>query len=174
LSYQVQLLSPEPCISDESLDLGGLEDGLFTLALGDGSPHDKLPDIDVSAGAVEFSNLGGSLGTESPGDLNIGEAWDVLLALLHDDEVNDDDVGSDDATADSLSFKLASLAGPEAGVDLAQQEAGPALNDHTLHHSESLLIVAARNFKDVALELVTEDASIHLSSHPLVKEGCAL
>ncbi len=171
--YQVKLLPPKPDISNESLDLGGLVHSLFTLTLGDGSPHDKLPDIDVWASTIKFPNLLSSLGAESPGKLNISQSWDVLLSLLHDDKVNDDDIWADDATTDSLSFKLTLPARAEARVDLAEKKTGSALNDDTLHHGEALLIVATSNFKDVPLEFITKDASVHLCAHALVEERCA-
>lgn len=53
------------------------------------------------------------------------------------------------------------------------QDAGSAVDQDTLLHLETLLVVAASNSEDVALELFTHDFSVDLLTHSSVVEGTA-
>jgi len=76
--------------SDKSLDLGSLCVGLSTLLLRlDLSSNNEFSDIILLAQTKEFSDLGGSLWTKSLWVDNIGQAWDILLALLDDRQSKD-------------------------------------------------------------------------------------
>ena len=57
---------------------------------------------------------GTDLGAETLGERLGGEALDVLLALLDDDEGEDGDVVSDDAASDRLALALTGAAGAVA------------------------------------------------------------
>ena len=99
---------------------------------------------------------GTDLGAEPLGESLGGQALDVLLALLDDDEREDGDVVSDDATADRLALALTGTAGAVARVAVREQQAHTVGEEDTLLHGEALLVVAAGDAEDVALPLVTD------------------
>lgn len=68
---------------DEALNLGSLGVGLLALALGLDLPtNDVFPDIVLLGEAEELANLGGTLGAQALGVNDIGQAGNILLALL--------------------------------------------------------------------------------------------
>jgi len=82
-------LSLKSLRGDESLDprclgLGDLGSGLAFLRL-DLSSNDVLSDIVLLAQVEELSDLAGSLGAQSSGDVLIGKPFDFLISLLDDD-----------------------------------------------------------------------------------------
>ena len=91
-------LSADALLRHESLDLGGLVVGLVAsldLSVDHISSHIVvLLEVEVGADVV------GSLLGESVGLGVVGEAGDVLLALLDHGEGNDSEVGSADASTD--------------------------------------------------------------------------
>ena len=124
---------------DESLDLGGLGIGLCTLLLGsDFATDDELavmilvlyqkrsniyiPDIILLGETEEAADLGGTLGTEALGLNGVGEAGDILLALLDNSEGKNSQVLGDDATTDGLALALTSAARSVAGVAFGEEE----------------------------------------------------
>lgn len=108
----VEDLSSDSLLGDESLDLGGLVEGLVSsLEL---SSHDVLSDIVLLSQHEGLSDPVGSLWSESSWPDAVGESLDVLLALDQDLEGNDGKVGSADATSDGLSL---SLSGPPGSVE---------------------------------------------------------
>ena len=98
------------------------------------------------------------LGAEPLGESLGGQALDVLLALLDDDEREDGNVVADDATADRLALALTGTAGAVARVAVREQQAHTVGEEDTLLHGETLLVVAAGDAEDVALPLVTDAA----------------
>lgn len=72
--------------------------------------------IVILAEAEEAANLGGALGTEALGVDDVGQAGDLVVALLGDGEGEDSEVHANDATADGLSLALAGAAGSVARV----------------------------------------------------------
>ncbi len=101
----------------------------------------------------------------------IGQAGDVLLALLDDREGEDGEVGTDDAAADRLALALAAAAGAVARVAVGEEEADTVGGNDTLLHRETLLVVATGDAEDVALPLIAERVAGDLSAH-LVKSAC--
>ena len=98
------LLSPESLLGDQSLDLGGLVEGLVSLL--DLPPHNVLPHIVLLSQAEELSNVRHSLGSESVGLLGVGDSGDVGLSLLEDGELDDSEIGSNNAASAGLSLPL--------------------------------------------------------------------
>lgn len=98
----------------------------------------------------------------------IGEAGDVLLALLDDGEGNDGEIGTDDAAADRLAPALTGAAGAVARVALGEEEADTVGDNNTLLHRETLLVVATGDAEDITLPLIAERVAGNLSAH-LVK-----
>lgn len=119
------------------------------------------------AEAKEAADLGGTLGSEALGLDGIGEAGDVLLALLDDGEGKDRQVGANDAAADRLALALASATGAVAGVAVGEEEADTGRGDDTLLHGETLLVVAARDADDIALPLIAKGLGRNLGAHLL-------
>lgn len=79
------------------------------------------------------------------------------LTLLDDDQVEHAEILGHDASPDRLSPALSpSAAVPtEAGVARSHEEADAARHQHSLLHGEALLVVAAGDFEDVALKLIS-------------------
>ena len=124
--------------------------------------------IVILAEAEEAADLGSTLGAEALGVDGIGQAGDVLLALLDDGESEDREIGADDAAADGLALALTGAAGAVAGVAVGEEKADTVGGNDTLLHRETLLVVATSDADDVALPLITERVSGDLSAH-LVK-----
>lgn len=121
--------------------------------------------IVILAEAEEAADLGGALGAEALGVDGIGQAGDILLALLDDGESKDGEIGSDDAATDRLALALAGAAGAVAGVAVGEEEADTVGGNDTLLHRETLLVVTAGDAEDVALPLIAERVAGDLSAH---------
>jgi hypothetical protein len=52
-----------------------------------------------------------------------------------------------------------------------KQEANTSLNEDTLHHGETLLVISTCDSEDVAFEFITQSVSSHLLGHALVIEN---
>jgi len=117
------------------------------------------------AEAEEAADLGGTLGTEAFGLDGIGEAGDILLALLDDREGKDRQVGANDAAADRLALALAGATGAVAGVAVGEEEADTGGGDNTLLHWETLLVVAASDADDITLPLIAKGLGRNLGAH---------
>ena len=105
------------------------------------------------------------LGTQALRVDDVGQAGNVGLALLDDAEGQDGQVHGDDAATDRLSLALAGAAGAVAGVAVGEQEADTAGVHDTLLHGETLLVVAAGDAEDVALELVADGVTSNFGAH---------
>ena len=95
----------------------------------------------------------------------VGEAGDVLLALLDDGEGKDGEIAADDAAADGLALALTGAAGAVAGVTVGEEKADTVGGNNTLLHRETLLVVATGDADDVALPLISEGVGGDLSAH---------
>lgn len=105
---------------------------------------------------------------------NVGEAGDVGVALLDDAQGKDRQVHADDAAADRLPLALAGATGAVAGVAVSEEEADTGWVHDTLLHREALLVVAAGDPEDVALELVADAVARNLVSHAALHEDAEL
>ena len=78
------------------------------------------------------------------------------ITLLDNGKIQDRQVWGDDASPDSLPAPLTPPAPvpSEAGIAWGHQQVHTILCEHTLLHWESLLILAAHDFEDIALELL--------------------
>jgi hypothetical protein len=72
--------------------------------------------IVILAEAEEAADLGSTLGTEALGVDDVGQARDLVVALLDNGESKDSEVHADDATTDGLSLAFTGAAGSVAGV----------------------------------------------------------
>ena len=102
-------LLAETSLSDESLDLGGLVEGL--VASLDLASDNILSHIVLLVKSEGLSDVVSSLGAAHVGLVGVGAASDFLLTLLDDLEEDGANIGSDDAASDTASFALASSSG---------------------------------------------------------------
>lgn len=105
---------------------------------------------------------------------NVGEAGDVSIALLDNAQSKDGEVHADDASADRLPLTLAGATGAVAGVAISEEESDTGWVHDTLLHREALLVVAAGDPEDVALELVADAVARNLMSHAALHEDAEL
>lgn len=140
----------------QALDLGALDGGLTVLL------HLLTIDLHVMAnivilGQVEhLPDLRCTLRTALARLLLISETGEIVLALLHDDQVEHREVGGDDATADGFTATLtvAAAIAAEARVTRGHKHAHATSGQHTLLHGETLLVLATLDLEDIALELL--------------------
>jgi len=128
----------------------------FLLLAGDLPSDNKLAHIVLLLEVEESADLGRTLGAETFGEDGVGEAGDLLLALLDDDEGEDGDVGADDAPADRLALALTCAARAVARVTVGEQESHTVREKDALLHRETLLIVSTCDAEDVTLEFVAD------------------
>jgi hypothetical protein len=160
---------------DKTLDLGSLGIRLLALALRlDLATDDELADIIFLAETKEAADLGGTLGTQSLRVNGVGDAGDVVVALLDDAESKDREIHSDDAATDTLPLALSGTAGTVARMALGQEEGDTSRMHNTLLHGEALLVVATGNLEDVALELVADGVAWDFLTHAAVHEDTEL
>lgn len=110
--------------------------------------------IILLAETKEAADLGGTLGTQSLGVYGVRETRQVPLALLDDAESEHGKVHANDASAHTLPLALAGATGSVAGVAFGEEQSDTGRVHDTLLHRETLLVVAAGDSEDVALELV--------------------
>jgi len=157
--------------SDEALDLGRLRLGLLLTFLQLQRPsNDVLSDVVVLVEVEQLADLARSLGSEATRDGGVGQAWNLSLALLHDDEVENGQVGVDDASSDASAVTLSRASGPVARVLGAEKKADAPVGQHSLHHGETLFVVSTTDAEHVALPLVAERISWDFLRHLLVEE----
>lgn len=81
-----------------------------------------LPDIVLLGQTEESSDLCSTLGTQSLGVDNVGQAGDVALALLDDGEGKDGKIVGNNRATDGLALALTSAARSVAGVAVGKEE----------------------------------------------------
>jgi len=157
---------------DQTLDLGSLGVRLLSLGLGcDLTTDDKLANVVLLGQSVKFANLGGTLGSQSFRLCDVGDAGDVALALLDDDDGEDGEVHADNATTNRLSLAFSSSARAVAGVAFRQEETNTGWVHDSLLHWETLLVVSSSDLENVAFELITDAISWNLLAHTLFHEN---
>jgi hypothetical protein len=105
---------------------------------------------------------------------DVGQAGDVALTLLDDNEGKDSQIGTDDATTDGLSLALSGATGAVARVALGEKKLDTGGQQHSLLHRETLLVVTTGDLEDVALKLVADGVTGNLLAHALVQEDADL
>jgi len=165
----VNSLSSESGISDQSLDLGGLgSDGLAFLF--DLSSDDESSNVVVLGQSEKLSDLGGSLGAESLGQLVVSQTFNIGFTLLDDGDGNDGKIGTDDAASDGLSLSFTLSSGSVARLASTHKESNSTLDEDTLFHGETVLIVTTGNFEDVSLEFITKSVTVDFLAHSFTVE----
>jgi len=160
---------------NQSLNLGSFGVRLLALTLWlDFTTDDKLADIVFLGEAKELADLGCALGTKTLGVDDVSEAGDIGVALLDDREGEDGEVHCDDAATDGFALALTGAAGSVAGVAIGEEKSNSSGMHDTLLHRETLLVVAAGDLEDVALELVANRVARNLCAHSLLHEDTQL
>lgn len=163
-------LSAETFLSDEALDFGGFEESLisaFDLTTDNVFAHIILLLVESEG----LDNVVATLHAESVGAFNISDTFNFFVALLHDSQEESSDIGTDNAATAGLAGAFTSTHGLVAGTTFLVKDAGSAVDQDTLLHLETLLVVTASNFEDVALELFTHDLTVNFLTHSPVVEG---
>lgn len=102
-------LSADSLLRNNSLDLGGLVEGLVTSL--DLSSDDISADIVLLVKSESGDDVVSSLGSSHVRLVDVGKAIDFLLALLDDLEEDSANIGSNNATSDGTSLALTSSSG---------------------------------------------------------------
>ena len=166
----------EGAAGDKTLNLGSADVGLLGVLLVVAlAGNNELTDIVVLSKVVELADLAGTLGADTTGDDVVGEAVDVLLALLDDGKVEDAEVTSDDAATDgaSLALTVMSATTETDGVGL-EEKTDTVVAEDTLLHGETVLVVPASDAEDVPGELLTEGGGVNLLGDSHVVEDAEL
>ena len=132
--------------------------------------HDVLAHVVLLLEGEHLADLGGALGSEAAGRGAVGEALDVLLALLHDDEVHDGEVVVHDAPAHALALPHPVAALTVARHAVLHEDAHALVLHHTLHHRETLLVGPPGDLEDVPGVLVSEQVTLELRGDLLVEQ----
>ena len=122
--------------------------------------------------AKELADLGSALGTETLWVDDIGDTGDVIVALLDDGEREDGKIHCDDAATDGFALALTGAAGSVAGVSIGKEKSDTSGMHDSLLHGETLLVVAASDLEDVALELIANAVARNLCAHSVIISCC--
>jgi len=167
----IDSLSSESDIGDESLDFGGLPVGLSVLFNLSAVEENESSWIIFLLKIEQFSNSGGSLGSESSWFLVIGQTCNWLFASLDDGEGKNREIRTDNASSDGLSLSFTSSSGSIAAVSLTHENSGSSLDKNTLLHGETVLVVSTGDLEDISLVFIAKVISWHFGSHSLTEEG---
>lgn len=120
--------------------------------------------------AEELADLGSTLGSKALGMGDVGQASDVVVTLLDDNEGENREVHTDDAATDGLALALTGAAGAVAAVSLGEEKLNTGGVHNTLLHRETLLVVSSGDLEDVAGEFGADAVTRDLLAHALVHE----
>ena len=162
------LLVAQHAVSDQTLDLGSLI-ALVAVVL-EGAAHHEVTHVVLLGQTEQLADVASSLGSKAAGLGGglVGESGDLLLALLHDHEVQHADISTHNASSHGLSLSLTLhmnfgmqnnrrdrlsnqkastyiTASSIAGASVGEQQAHTVVAQDTLLHGESLLIVSSSN-----------------------------
>lgn len=149
----VRILSRNGRLGDLRL---GVRLRILLLGALDLPANNVLPDVVLLGEVEELADLSRTLGAKALGEDGVGQAGDLVVALLDDYEGEDGNIGTDDAATDGLALALTGAAGAVARVAVGEEEADTVGHEDTLLHRETLLVVTAGDTEDVALPLVAE------------------
>ena len=80
----------------------------------------------------ELANLARSLGAETFGVSDVGEAGDIGITLLDDNDGKDGEIRTDNTAADRLAFALSGTAWAVAGVAFGEEKTDTGGMQNTL------------------------------------------
>ena len=151
----VRTLMAKTKMSHQTLDLRSLV-SLVSVVL-ELTTHHELADIVLRRQTEQLADLRSPLRTQTTRLCRgfVSQTGDVLLALLHDHQVQHADVRTNDAPTHRLSLTLALLitraththitTSSVARHTIRQQKTHTVVAKNTLHHRETLLVVSSSN-----------------------------
>ena len=194
LLSQARALVAQGAVRHQTLDLRGLV-SLVTVVLELAANH-ELSHVVLLRQTEQLADVARSLRAQAARSRRslVRQSGDLLLALLHDHQVQHADVRTHDAATHRLSLALALALKIKhqhyvttrsvARHAVRQQQAHTVVAQHTLLHRETLLVVSSSDAshsqphaqtlpEDVALELVAEAVALHFLGDSLVHERTA-
>jgi len=144
------VLAAEALLRDHTLDLGALVDGLVTTL--------DLT-LDNIAGAIillavkseGLDDVATALGAETVGAVDVGDTFDFLLTLLDDAEEDSGQVRADNAATHGLALAVTITAGFITRTTGLEENARAVVEQDTLLHLETLLVVTTSDSENVTL-----------------------
>jgi hypothetical protein len=156
---------------NEALNLRSLVTLLLSLLWWEWALNNVLSDVILLGQIEQFSDMGGSLGSQTTGNADVGQSSDFLLSLLHHGERQSTQVSVDDAPTNRFSLSLTTTAWTVARVSLGEQKTNSNICENTLLHWKSLLIVSTGNPEYITLPVISQTISLYFSSHTfLIKD----
>ena len=145
-------------VGDKTLDLGRLGVSLNLTA------DHVLAHVVLLRQVEQLADVHGTLGPKTAGHLLVGHSLELVLALLHNDQVEHGDVASHDASTHGLPVALSRASTPRLVADLTtgQEQLDTAVGEDSLLHGESLLVRSSGDTEDVSLVLVSEEGALEL------------
>ena len=195
LLRQARALVAQGAVGHQALDAGSLV-SLVAVVLELAADH-ELAHVVLLRQTEQLADVVLSLRAQAAGSRRslVRQSGDLLLALLHDHQVQHADVRTHDAPAHRLSLALALALKIKrqhyvttrsvARHAVRQQQAHTVVAQHTLLHRETLLVVSSSDAshsqpraqtlpEDVALELVAEAVTLHFLGDSLVHKDTAI
>ena len=145
LLRQTSTLVAQSTVGHQTLDLGSLV-VLVSVVL-EHTAHHELAHVVLLRQTEQLADVACSLRTQTTGLRGrlVRQTRNLLLALLHDHQVQHANVRTHDAAAHRLSLSLSSAASAVARTAVRQQKAHTVIAQNTLLHGEALLVVSSRN-----------------------------
>lgn len=162
--------STESLFSDHTLDFGSLVEGLVSL-LNFTVDNVSLDIIEFLVKVEVLDDSVSSLLSKSVGEFNIGESSNFLISLGNNSEHDNGKVGSGDATSHGFSLTFTSSSGSESCSALSEKDSGSTVDQDTLFHWETLLVISSGDSEDVTFEVFSHEFSIDFLAHTAIIEG---
>lgn len=155
LLRQARALVAQGAVGHQALDAGRLV-SLVAVVLELAADH-ELAHVVLLRQTEQLADVARSLGTQAAGSRRrlVRQTRNLLLALLHDHQVQHADVRTHDAAAHGLSLALTLTVIRRKGDYIAtrsvarhavsEQKAHTVVAQHTLLHGEALLVVSSRD-----------------------------
>lgn len=157
---------------NETLDLWSLGVGLLIWVLWLNLTADNvLANIILLAQVEELSDLGGSLWSQSLWERDVGQARNIVVSLLDDDQGQNGKIWPNNASTDGLSLALTSAAWSVARVAVGKEETDTGWMHNTLLHWETLLVVSTGDLEDISLPLISNAVTWNFLAHSFVVEN---
>ena len=151
----VGALVAETQVGDQALDLGRLV--VLVAVVLELAAHHELPHVVLLAQTEQLADVARTLRTQAAGLRRrlVRQTRDLVLALLHDHQVQHADVRTNDAPTHRLSLTLTLIitraththitTSSVARHTIRQQKTHTVVAKNTLHHRETLLVVSSSN-----------------------------
>lgn len=155
--------------SDETLNLGGL--GVFLAVLAGHRPtDDEFTNIVLLGQTEKLTDVVGTLRSVTFWLGRVGEARDLVVTLLDNDQGYHSDIGAKDGTVNTLPLALTVAAGAVVLGVFVEKKAHTAREENTRLCGKALLVVKTSDLQNVAGEVRGDKFSLDLLSDAAVVE----